>query len=139
MGSLLAVLAFAPPPSSAAAYALEIGAMAKIATFVLFPAMAATIFAGLLAIAVSPVFHNAGWAWAKAATGILLFEGGLHALGPLQAEAKRSASALAAPLDPATLASLFKSEESTLWILLGVSVANVALGVWRPRFTKPVG
>jgi hypothetical protein len=34
------------------------------------------------------------------------------------------------------MARLLNSEENTLWLLLAVSVANIALGVWRPRLPK---
>jgi hypothetical protein len=43
---------------------------------------------------------------------------------------------LAGRPDPASLATLLTAESDTLWVLLAVSVANVALGVWRPRFSK---
>ncbi len=96
--------------------------------------MVVTIITGLLAIAVHSPFHDAGWAWAKAATGILMFEGGLHVIGPIQEEAKRGASVLVGALDPASVATLLTAESQTLWVLLAVSVANVVFGVWRPRF-----
>jgi hypothetical protein len=40
------------------------------------PSLALTLIAGLLAIAVNRAFHNAGWAWAKLATGIKVWGGG---------------------------------------------------------------
>jgi hypothetical protein len=136
MAAILVMLIFAPTPTSVAGYALLMGVMTKIALWLLLPSMALTVIAGLLAIAVNPVFHEAGWAWAKAATGILIFEGGLHVVGPLQEEAKRSAGGLAGHLDLMTIAGLFESERNTLWVLLAVTAANVALGVWRPRLPR---
>ncbi len=56
-------------------------------------------------------------------------------LGPMQREAERSAEAVAGKVDPATLAVSFTGERNTLWILLAVCVANVVLGVWRPRLS----
>ena len=142
MGSLacLLVLAWlAPPPASLAGYALIRGAMADIASWVVFPSLVLTLIPGLVAIAVTPAFHEAGWAWIKAATGILIFAGGLHALAPIQEEAELSAQALAAGSDPATLAGVSTGEISTLWVLLAVSTANVVLGVWRPRLGRAAG
>ncbi len=137
MACLIALMIVAPPPTSLAEYALMHGAMAMIATWIFFPSLALTLIAGLLAIAVNRAFHNAGWAWLKAATGILLFEGGfVYVLGPIQEEGERSARALAGQLDPATLTGSFGAEQNTLWVLLAVSAANVALGVWRPRLTR---
>jgi hypothetical protein len=126
----------APPPQSLAGYALIHRAMAEIAGWIFFPALGLTLIAGLLAIAMNPAFHNAGWAWAKLATGVLMFEGGLvYILGPLQEEAKRSASALAGQLEPAKITGSYGAERSTLWVLLAVATANVALAIWRPRLT----
>ncbi len=136
MGSLaclLVLVKLAPAPSSLAGYALIRSAMAAIATWVYFPSFLLMMIPGLLALAVTPAFHNAGWAWLKAATGILLFEAGLHALAPIQDEARLSAEALAGRLDPATLAGASDGEANNMWVLLVVSAANVVLGVWRTR------
>jgi len=139
MGSLASLLLLenlAPPPSSLAGYALIRGAMTAIATWVFLPSFLLTLIPGLLAIAVTPAFHNAGWAWIKAATGILIFAGGLHALAPIQDEARLSAEAVAGRLDPATLAGASEGEAATMWVLLAVSTANIMLGVWRPRIIR---
>jgi hypothetical protein len=137
MASLLVLMHVAPPPSSLAGYALIRGAMGAIATWIFFPSLALTLIAGLLAIAANRVYQNAGWAWVKAATGILVFEGGfVYVLGPLQAEAQRSANALAGRLDPTTLTGSYGAERGTLWLLLAVATANVVLGIWRPRLTR---
>ncbi|WP_128566372.1 hypothetical protein [Methylobacterium crusticola] len=137
MASLLVLLGVAPPPASLAGYALMRGAMSAVATWVFLPSLALTLFAGLLAVALTRAFHNAGWAWLKLVTGILMFEGGLvYVQGPMQQEAERSAAALAGRLDPATLAASLAAERGTLWVLLAVSTANVVLGIWRPRLTR---
>jgi hypothetical protein len=111
-------------------------AMAKIAAWIVGPSLVATVVTGLLAMVANPAFYEAGWVWAKAATGLALLEGGLRVIGPLQDEAKRAGSTLAGGATPADIARLLASEENTLWLLLAVSVANIALGVWRPRFPK---
>jgi uncharacterized membrane protein len=135
MACLLVIISLAPP-KSLAAYAFMVGAMADVLKWVFLPSMVLTLIAGLLAIAVNYAYHEAGWAWIKAGTGILIFEGGLHVLGPIQDEAKRTAGALASQLTPATMSGLFTSERNTLWVLLAVSAANVALGIWRPRLPQ---
>ena len=137
MASLIVLMTVAPPPTSLAGYALMRGAMAAIATWIFFPSLALTLIAGLLAIAINRGYHNAGWAWAKLATGVLIFEGGfVYVLGPIQEEAKRSASAVAGQMDPATLSGSYGAERGTLWVLLAVAMANVVLGIWRPRLTR---
>jgi uncharacterized membrane protein len=133
---LAVVLVLAPTSISTAGSVSILVAMAKTAQWIVGPSMVATVVTGLLAMLATPVFYDAGWVWLKAATGLLVLEGGLHVLGPLQEEAKRGASALASGADPASVAHLFSAESNTLWVLLAVSVANIALGVWRPRLPK---
>ncbi|MGX7707286.1 hypothetical protein [Methylobacterium sp. Gmos1] len=134
MASLVVLLGLSPPPSALAGYALMRGAMAAVSTWIFLPSLALMLVAGLLAVALNRAFQQAGWAWVKLATGILMFEYGFVGVqGPMQREAERSAEALAGRLDPATLASSLGAEHGTLWVLLAISTANVVLGIWRPR------
>jgi hypothetical protein len=142
MGALACLVAIGsdvPPPGALASYAQFRGAEAAIASGIVLPSLALTLAAGLLSIAVTRAFHSAGWAWIKAATGVLIFAGGLHAIAPIQEEARLSAEALAGRLDPSALSGVAPGEATTLWVLLLVSAANVALGVWRPKVVWPVG
>ena len=136
MACLLAMFALAPPATDAGGYVVAYAAMAAVATWVLVPSLAMTLIAGLLAIAVNRAFHNAGWAWAKLATGVLVFEGGLvNIQGPIKAEAERSAGALA-HWDAAAAPVMSGAEQGSLWVLMAVATANVVLGVWRPRLSR---
>jgi uncharacterized membrane protein len=137
MASLGVMLLYAPPVAALAEYnALRI-AMAAVAKWVFMPSLGVTLISGLLAIAASPAFHNAGWAWVKAASGILLFESGfIGVLGPMEREAEDTVKAIAGQLDPALLGTGLAGEKMTIWILLAVSVANVVLGVWRPYLVR---
>jgi hypothetical protein len=137
MACLIVLLGFVPKPTSLSEYALISAAMGAIATWIFLPSLALTLIAGLLAIALNRAYHSAGWAWAKLATGILIFEWGFTAiLGPLQEQAELSMRALAGDVDPATLATSLGNERNSLWVLLAVAAANVVLGVWRPRLTR---
>lgn len=135
--SLLAMMTLLPRDPPLADYAARYQAMAVIVTYVFFPSFLLTIAAGLLAVAINRSFHNAGWAWVKLATGVLIFEAGMaYLIGPIQAEAKRAAAALAGELDPARLTGSYGAERGTLWFMVAISVINIALGVWRPRLTR---
>jgi uncharacterized membrane protein len=136
IAALALVLILAPASTKTAGAVSIMVAMAKTAQWIVGPSMVATVVTGLLAMLATPAFYNAGWVWLKAATGLLVLEGGLHVLGPLQEEAARGAAALTGSPDPASVARLFTDESNTLWVLLAVSVANIALGVWRPRLPK---
>ena len=137
MASLLVLLGVAPPRTALAGYAAVRGAMAAVSTYVFLPSMALSLTAGLLAIAVNRAYHNAGWAWVKLATGVLLFEGGLQGIqGPMRDEAERSAAALAGHVDPATLGQALGTDRAALCVLMAVASANVVLGIWRPKLTR---
>lgn len=137
MASLIVLLSLIPSPSALSSYALMRGAMAAVATWIFLPSLALMLVAGLLAIALNRAFHNAGWAWVKLATGILMFEYGFVGVqGPMQQEADRSAQALIGRVDPATLAQSLGAERGTLWVLLAIATANVVLGIWRPRLIR---
>jgi hypothetical protein len=134
MACLLVLLSFTPSPHSLSEYALMRGTMAAIAKWIFLPSLALTLIAGMLAIAMNRAFQNAGWAWAKLVTGVLMFEGGLVSIqGPIQREAERCASVLAGQLDPAALALPAGAERNTILAILAVATANVVLGIWRPR------
>ncbi len=134
MATFLVALILWPTVTDAAAQGAVVNALAAIATWILIPAMGLTLLAGLLAIAITPAFHDAGWVWVKAATGISIFEGSfLYVAGPVQEAARNFA---AHHLDAVELAKTFSSERSTLWVLLAVAMANVALGVWRPKMPQ---
>lgn len=140
MTSLIVLVGFVPPPASLAEYALVRGAMGAVASWVFLPSLALVLVAGLLAVALNRAYHSAGWAWAKLASGILVFEGGFVAVqGPMQEEAERSTAALAGQIDPMTLGGSLGAEQGTLWALLAVATVNVALGIWRPRLSLRAG
>lgn len=136
--SMLVLLEQAPAPqASLAGYTQAREALSAIARWIFLPSMTVTLIAGLLSIAVTKGFHNAGWAWLKLATGVLVFEASLVGVqGPMRQEAERSASALLGQFDPTLLAATLGAERKTLWVLLGISVANVVLGIWRPKLTR---
>lgn len=137
MACLLVLLGLTPAPTSLAEYALMRRAMGAVATWIFFPSLGLTLVAGLLSIGLNRAFHSAGWAWAKLATGILVFEGGfVGVLGPMQEEAGRSARALTGEVAASTLAGSLGAERGTLWVLLAVATVNIVLGIWRPRLTR---
>lgn len=140
MGALVAniiLLTITPEPSSLEEYALMRKSIGLIAEWLLLPALAVVLLSGLLSMAVHPPFHNAGWAWMKLGLGVIMFEGTLLTVqGPAERAAIESQRALAGEVDPATLAALVQGEWGSMWVILGVAVANVALAIWRPRFKR---
>lgn len=137
MAALVVMLGVAPPPSALDGYAATRSAMGAVATWIVLPSLALTLVSGLLAMTLNRGLLQAGWAWLKLATGVLMFEGVLvYVQGPMRQEAEQSALALAGRVDPATLAETLGAERNTLWVLLAVATANVVLGIWRPRLVR---
>ncbi|MEM1306540.1 MAG: hypothetical protein AAGG99_03365 [Pseudomonadota bacterium] len=137
LACLLVLLWFLPPISEQAAYAYARIAMGRIADWVFMPALCVTLVAGLLSIAASRVFQNAGWVFVKLAMGILVFEASLVAVhGPVSREAERAAGVLAGTSDASGFGTGLHSEALALWIMVVLSLANVVLGVWRPRIGR---
>jgi hypothetical protein len=142
IGALAAylVLVATANPQSPAEYAAVRQGIAAICTWMLLPSLGVVLISGLLAIAAHRPFVDAGWAWLKAALGIVIFEG---TLGAIDAKA-RQAAALSAKLaggegDPAVLAEIMRSEWIGLWTIMALAVANVVLAVWRPRLLRLPG
>lgn len=126
-----------PPVDSLQAYAVARGQMGLVAQWLLFPALAIVLVSGLLSMAWTDAFHGAGWAWAKLALGILVFEGTLMAIqGPAQREAALAAAALLGEVDPAQLGLTATAEWKSTLVILGVAIANIVLGVYRPKFSR---
>ncbi|MDX2266398.1 MAG: hypothetical protein NW215_15665 [Hyphomicrobiales bacterium] len=134
---LLVLLRFLPDPSALAEYAQMRAGMAAVSKWVFMPSLTLTLLAGLLSMAATKGFQDAGWVLIKLATGVLVFEMGLVGVdGPMGKEAALAAEALKGNAGAGKLGASLGSEATTLWLLMGVSVANVALGVWRPRLLR---
>lgn len=137
MAALIILLVMIPEPSELEAYARHRAVMGKIAEWLLLPSLALVLFSGLWSMAIVRAFHNAGWVWLKLATGILVFKGVLISIqSPAEQEAVLSAQALAGTTDPALLGQRIGEEWGVLWVMMAVAVANVVLGIWRPKFSK---
>jgi divalent metal cation (Fe/Co/Zn/Cd) transporter len=110
--------------------------------WLLVPSLLIVLVSGLLAIAATEAYKNAGWAWVKALTGILMFEGTLLTVvssGRQAAEITTAAAASGASAESsARLAELLRTEWGGLWIMLGLCLANIVLAIWRPRLGRRV-
>ena len=132
----MVLVSMTPEPTDLARYALMRQAIAEVGTWLLFPSVGILVVSGLLAIMINRAFHDVGWVWLKLLLGVSVFEGTLVAVhGPAQRAADKAAAALAGELDPALLGS-GHNEWMALWVMMFVALTNIALGVWRPRFTR---
>lgn len=139
MGALATcvVLAWTAPTDSPVGYAAVRQGIAEVSKWILVPSLAIVVVSGLLSMAVTDAFHDAGWAWLKALLGLAMFEGTLLTVsGSARRAAELSAEAAAGQADPAQLAAVLRTEWGGLWLLLALSLANIVLAVWRPRFSR---
>lgn len=121
--------------SSPEAFATARTAFSAIAKYLLVPSMAVVVVSGLLAIAATRGYMDAGWAWLKALLGITVFEATLVVVGSGSRQAEMLAAVTA---NPVALDTLLRSERNTLLLLIVLCIVNVVLAVWRPRLTYRV-
>lgn len=139
--AIIIVVTYAPAPEiSLAGYAAARTSIAMISKWILVPALLLVICSGLLSMAATPAYQNAGWAWFKALLGLAMFEGTLVIVDAAARKTAEfaAAAAQAGQYDPAALATLVAREQNGLWALLDVALANVVVGVWRPRFARQI-
>ncbi len=140
MGAMACILVMSAnlpdPETQLAEYAAVREVMRAVSQMVLTPSIGLTIVAGLFSMAATPAFHSAGWALAKLATGVIMFEWSLIAIdGPMRREAAMSAEAVTGA-STAALGADGQSITLSIWLLLLIAALNVGLGVWRPRFRR---
>ena len=143
LGGMVAIMlltANAPDPSTdLAGYAAVRGSLAILANWVIVPGLGVALFSGLMAMAIHPPFHNAGWALTKALSGLVLFESSLATIvAPADEAALLTAQALAGEIDQATMFAGINDIWGAWWVLLVIAILNVVLGIWRPRFRRRV-
>jgi len=106
-----------------------------VASLVLMPSLLISLLFGLASMAVVPGFHGAPWAWGKLVTTVLMLEGSLLGIqSPIKREAELAVAALTNGELVGELAQKLAAEQWSLILIGLVATANVALGVWRPRF-----
>ena len=140
IGSLAAyivLLATAPPPTSIAEYAVTRQGISAISKWMLLPSLGVVLATGLFAMAAHQPFLGARWAWIKTFMGLPMFEG---TLGHIEAQAQRATRVMdriaAGNADPVVLEELMRAEWVALWLVMLLSIGNVALAIWRPRLRK---
>jgi hypothetical protein len=144
MGSLAVtvVLVANSVPDPMADYAALRRGIVLINKWLLVPSLLVVLVSGLLAIAATEAYKSAGWAWVKALSGILMFEGTLLTVvssGRQAAEITTATASGGGSIESsARLAELLRTEWGGLWIMLGLCLANIVLAIWRPRLGRRV-
>ncbi len=125
------------PQDTPATYADLRQSINAISDYVLLPSLALALVSGLLSMAVHTPFQDMRWVWVKALLGLSMFEATLGIIGSkANYAAKVSAEIAAGTAKPDALASALSTEWSSIFAIMVLSIANVVLGVWRPRLSR---
>ncbi|MBC7781098.1 MAG: hypothetical protein H7125_13440 [Proteobacteria bacterium] len=132
------ILVITAPQTSLEEYAAVRQSILAVSKWLLLPSLLIVLASGLFAMAVHYPFCQARWVWAKALTGIGLFEGTLVTVqGTSRRAAELSALAVDGRGDAALLSELLRTEWIGLWTILTLALLNVVLAVLRPRLEWP--
>lgn len=139
IGALLGymVVLIAAPQDTPTAYANVRVIISALCNYMLLPSLAIAMMSGLLSMVVHYPFQEQRWVWLKALLGFSMFEA---TLGIIQAKATTAAAisikiAAGEPQQKA-LADAIANEWGSLIVIMVISIANVVVGVWRPRLWK---
>ncbi len=109
-------------------------AHAAVAQYVLIPSLLIVVVSGLIAMASTRGYQDAGWAWVKALLGMSVLVGTFRVVGSAGIPADFAAVAT----DSSLIDAMLRSERNMLWLLIALCVVNVLLAVWRPRLSITV-
>lgn len=131
------IILVAAPQDTVAAYANARASIAALCNYLLLPSLAIALMSGLLSMVVHPPFQEMRWAWLKALLGLAMFEATLGIIGSkASAAASLSARIAAGEAEQKALADTISSEWGALTAIMLLSLANVIVGIWRPRLWK---
>ncbi|MEL6199699.1 MAG: DUF2269 family protein [Pseudomonadota bacterium] len=137
IAAYLFVLAAAPEPTDISQVLTLRTSIDFLVSWLIIPGMLVVLVSGLVSMMVHTPFMEQGWVLLKAVSGVLIFEASLASIdGPARRAKEAAERAAAGEFDLAELSGMMHDEWTALVILLGLAVANVVLGIWRPRPTR---
>ena len=137
IAAYLYVLAAAPEPTDISQVLTLRTSIAFLGSWLIIPGLRVVLISGLVSMMVHTPFMEQGWVLLKAVSGGLIFEASLASIdGPARRAKEAAERAAAGEFDLAELSGMMHDEWMALVILLGLAVANVILGIWRPRATR---
>ncbi len=127
------ILLIAAPQDTPAAYADLRRTVQAISDYVLIPSLGVALISGLIAMAVHKPYHDKAWVWFKFLLGLPLFQGTLVHVAGQSAHAEKVAQQVVEGASPDKLEAAIAGEWLGLWVIMALCVAQVILGIWRPR------
>jgi len=139
IGALLGymILLVTAPQDTAGAYADLRQSISALCDYLLLPSLAIALISGLLSMAVHRPFQERRWAWIKAILGLSMFEGTLAIIG---SKANYAADVSRKIAEGEATSSMLENAIAYEWYalatIMALSLANIALGVWRPSLKR---
>jgi Predicted integral membrane protein (DUF2269) len=125
------------PQATPEQYAALREIIALISRYILVPSLALSLVSGLIAMIVHRPYLERRWAWAKAALGLSMFEATLAVTQSKSVAAADLSARIAHGIEveqtQRLLAEAIRSEWNVLYAILALSLAQMALGIWRPK------
>lgn len=124
--------------ATATAFAAARRAVSAAAENIALPSLVVLAASGMLLTVKQPLFIDARWVWAKAAIGIVIVGVALLVVQPAVVRAGALAQMAvegSAVLQP--LSAALRAERIGMLVNLALSLAAIALAVWRPRLGRP--
>lgn len=125
------------PQDTASTYADVRLTISHLCNYILIPSLAVILVTGLLSMAAHRPFQEKRWVWIKALLGLSLFE---STLAIVQSKANYAAKISLQIAQGAAKSDALNEALSAEWYSLGaimaLSIANIILGVWRPKLKK---
>ncbi|MBS0241363.1 MAG: DUF2269 family protein [Proteobacteria bacterium] len=124
------------PQDTPRAYADVRQSISLLSSYLLLPSLGVALVSGLFAMAAHRAFLDTRWAWLKAILGLSTFEATLAIVQGKSTSAAVAAAKIAAGEGGAAVAELadvISNEWLSLGLIMALSMAQIAIGVWRPR------
>ena len=139
IGALLgyAIILLYAPQETPRAYADARQTITAFCDYLLLPSLALALISGLLGMVAHRPFLETRWAWLKALLGLSMFEATFAIVqSKATTAAAESAKIAAGEAAPGALAYVVTYEGWSIAAIMALSLAQIALGIWRPRLAR---
>jgi hypothetical protein len=124
------------PNATPAEYVDTRKAIAVLCDYILVPSLGIVLVSGFVSMLAHKPYMQKGWVWVKALTTIGIFESTMVVVqSKAAAGVDISTKILKGQADASALSEL-SQEWGAIGVVLTLAVANVLVGVWRPRIEK---
>lgn len=117
-------------------YATTRQAIRILCDVILVPSLGLVLVSGFVSMLAHAPYRQKGWVWAKAITTIGIFEATLMVAQSKARDGADIALKIAAGQASQSAMAELGNEKNAIALVLVLAVANVLIGVWRPKLEK---